>query len=64
MPVRPAIEEQTLEKINEKVEEHMAVPPESVSIDNRINVLINALESEKRKRKMAQKRSDNQSTRY
>jgi len=60
MTVRPAIEKETMEKVNEAIEDRMAVSPESVSIDDRLNVLVDELETETRKRKRAQTSSGNQ----
>ena len=42
MAVRPALEEETVERLNSLVDRRMAVSPESVSIDERVKVLLDA----------------------
>lgn len=60
MPIRPAIDEETIGRMNEELESRMSVSPESVGVDKRINVLLDMLAAERRKRRMAESRSQNE----
>ncbi len=43
MAVRPQIDEETIEKVNEKVGPVMRVDPESAGLDTKINILLEEL---------------------
>jgi uncharacterized ferredoxin-like protein len=47
MPIRPPIEEETVERLNKVIDGSMAVDPESVGVDKRLNVLIDQYNIEK-----------------
>jgi len=40
MAARPRLEDETVEKLNEKLRDVMEVDPESVDVDTKINVLL------------------------
>ena len=46
MTVRPLIEEETVERLDEKLEDVMAVDPESVGLDKKIGILIDSYENQ------------------
>lgn len=60
MPVRPAIEEETVERINEALESRMTVSPESVSIDERIKVVLDEWAADRQDLRVERSRSENQ----
>jgi hypothetical protein len=59
MTVRPVIEEDTVERVNEKLGDVMAVDPEDVGLGKKINILVDELEKQRHKRSLAEKRAEN-----
>ena len=49
MTTRPPIDEETIERINNVVEEEMTVPPEAVGVQTRLEVLLEILEEKDKK---------------
>ena len=49
MTTRPPIDEETIERINNVVEEEMTVPPEAVGVQQRLEVLLDILEEKDKK---------------
>jgi len=49
MTLRPVVEEETVEKLDEKLQDVMAVEPESVGLDKKINVLLDEYQNERLK---------------
>jgi len=58
MTVRARIDDETVERLNEELENTMAIEPEAVGIDKKINVLIDELGSERTKRRRAETQSN------
>jgi len=44
MPTRPNLEDSTVERINEKLDDVIRVDPEKVGFDQKLNVLLDELE--------------------
>jgi len=49
MTTRPPIDNETIERINNVVEEKMTVPPEAVGVETRLEVLLDILEEKDKK---------------
>ena len=49
MTTRPPIDNETIERINNEVEEEMTVPPEAVGVQTRLEVLLDILEEKDKK---------------
>jgi len=58
MTLRPRIEEETVERVNEELEDAMAIDPEKVGLDEKINVALDELASERFKRQRAENRAE------
>ena len=58
MTVRARIDEETVERLNDELENTMAVEPEAVGVDKKINVLIDELGSERVKRRRAENQAN------
>ena len=58
MTVRPLIEEETVERLNEKLDDVMAVDPESVGLDKKIGILINDYENTQKELRIARMSED------
>ena len=59
MGIRPPIEDETVDRLNEKLESVMRVDPAEVGTDKKLNVLLDELEKTERELRTAQKRADN-----
>ena len=49
MTTRPPIDDETIKRINNVVEEEMTVPPEAVGVQQRLEVLLDILEEKNKK---------------
>lgn len=45
MTVRPHLDEETVERLDDRVDEHLRVDSETVSIDTKVNVLLDELDA-------------------
>jgi len=59
MVKRPAVEEETVEKLDKKLQHIMKVPPESVGLDKKINVLLDEYTEVKRQKNNLERNADN-----
>lgn len=57
MPVRPQIDEETVERVNDKAGLVMRVDPEDAGLDTKINILLDELEDYQREARAEQVRS-------
>jgi len=64
MTIRPQIEEETVEKLNEKLQDVMAVEPESVGLNKKLEILIDEYQSVQNKLYRAQRSQNNKSNQF
>ena len=60
MTQRPAVEEDTVERLDKNVKSAMAISPDSVGVDKKINVLIDEYNKMKSERNSLQRQMDSQ----
>ena len=62
MTVRPQIDDETVERVNEKLADVMRIDPKQAGMDTKINVLLEEVEELERKRHIARRSANDHAT--